>query len=1206
MVKQHKMWFAIALFELKLGIARVSNWIYLFTLFLLAFLIVNLMGGAFDGANIVVGGNNTNINSPLTIASIQIIIGIISSLICAAIFGNAAYKDFENNSFPLFFTKPISPTEYYFGRYIGAFIQMVIIQLGVSLGLFLGFLMPYLEQDVIGPFRLEAFLQPFIIFIIPNIFLVGSVLFSLAITTRRMLPTYLASVILLFAYVTSSSFTGEIETRWIAAIIDPFGFGALEEIIRYWTPFEQNNNIIPINNLVILNRATWFLVGFICLLAGFIRFDFMQIIKQKSKNIIKDTTLPKIKDFQSIKHIQNFDFFSNIIQLLVNIKIEVKRAFSDPYFIGILATLAGFLFLNQQGIGMMYGVKTLPVTQQVVSVLGSTLSLFMLIIITFYSGQIIWREREIKVDQIMDSLPVNSFVPILSKLITLIIMPAIMLFILIIVGIVIQSWRGFYDYEIHLYLKQFFLLNWTKYIMLCMLAFFIQILVFHKYLGHFILVLYFLFNSFAGSLGLNHNLYRFNSGQGSVYSDMNGYHPYINKIIVFKLYWFSFSVILILIAYLFWNRGSKETFRLRLKEAKKRFRNKYLKYSFSLSIVTFLIFGVYIFYNTNILNTYHLPKYYERQSAEYEKKYKKYENIASLKITDVVANVELYPSEGRLEYSGTYVLKNKTTVKIDTVHSNFSVNFPFSNFNWNAQNSLASSDSIYGWNKYVFNDPVNPGEEIKLNFSGEWYGEGFMNAGVHKKVIKNGTMIWSGELFPSFGYSSSGELSTSRKRKKYNLPKQKGMLKYNDIDGKKHNIIGDNADWVTFEIIIGTEKDQIAMAPGSLQSKWIENNRKYFQYRVSQPILNLFAIISGKYEVFKDTSEGVDLEIYYHKSHDYVLSSLMEGMKKSLKYYSGIYGPYPYKHCRIIEFPYGSYAASFPNTIPFSEKIGFILDVDDNDPEDLDLPFWVTAHEMGHQWWPHQLVGGNVQGSVFLSESLSEYSAVSLLAQEKGETQLRKFLEYELDKYLFGRAVESRFEPPIIETEGQQYILYNKAGLVMYTLSDFIGKDKFNSALGEFIESKRYSSAPYPNIGDLIKKIREYTPEDLQYLITDTFEKITIYENKAKEATAIKKDNGNYLVTFTVEAQKFYSDSLGFQSKSIINDWLEIGILGDTLINNNNVLVPIYLEKVLFSDSLKTFDIEVSKKPIKAGIDPIYKFIDRDKDDNLISVDIKK
>jgi ABC-2 type transport system permease protein len=329
-------------------------------------------------------------------------------------------------------------------------------------------------------------------------------------------------------------------------------------------------------------------------------------------------------------------------------------------------------------------------------------------------------------------------------------------------------------------------------------------------------------------------------------------------------------------------------------------------------------------------------------------------------------------------------------------------------------------------------------------------------------------------------------------------------------------------------------------------------------------------------------------------------------MKKSIEYYSEIYGPYPYRQCRILEIPkYASYAASFPNTIPFSESIGFVMDIDPNDPEDLDMPFWVTAHEMGHQWWPHQVSGGNVQGAAFLSEGLSEYSAVSLLAKEKGEKQLRKFLKYELDKYLEGRAFEQKYEPSIIQAEGQSYIHYNKAGLTMYTLSDFIGKDIFNRALGNFIEKFRYKSDPYPNIGEFINSIRKETPDDLQYLITDTFEKITLYENKAKSASAFQNLDSTYTVNIEVEAKKVYSDSLGIQSDGELNDWLEIGVLGEKLVNGEMEEFPIYLEKVLITDSLNTFQINVKQKPIKAGIDPMHKFVDRDSEDNLVRVTMK-
>lgn len=280
------------------------------------------------------------------------------------------------------------------------------------------------------------------------------------------------------------------------------------------------------------------------------------------------------------------------------------------------------------------------------------------------------------------------------------------------------------------------------------------------------------------------------------------------------------------------------------------------------------------------------------------------------------------------------------------------------------------------------------------------------------------------------------------------------------------------------------------------------------------------------------------------------------------------------------------------------------MDVDPNDPEDLDMPFWVTAHEMGHQWWPHQASGGDVQGSAFLSEGLSEYSAVSLLAKEKGDKQLRKFLKYELDKYLMGRAMESRHEPSIMKTEGQQYIHYNKAGLMMYTLSDFIGKEKFNKALKTFMERFRYKSSPYADIGTFVTMVKENTPDDLQYLVDDTFSKITLYENKAKNASASVNEDGSYDVIFTVEAKKVYSDSTGVQTTAKLNDWLEVGIFGETIINGETTEIPILVEKVLITDSLNTFTFTVREKPIKAGIDPMSKFIDRDVDDNLIRVEL--
>ncbi len=1206
----NNMWRHILNFELRIGFKKTSIIVYFLIFFSLAFLIVNVLGGAFTGARIVIGNANNHLNAPLVIAELQTVISMIGVLICAAIFGNSGYRDFQYNTHSLFFTKPIKPSDYFIARFTSSFIISLIIQAGFSLGLLFGFLMPYLDNETFGPFNFFAYLHPFMIMVIPNIFMVGSLLFTIAILTRRMLPTYMASVVLLFGYLSTGTFTSEIETRWIATLIDPFGGEAIGDAVRYWTQFEQNNNFIPITKWLLLNRILWISIGFVFIIIGLWKFDFKhpnpgKVKKEKiNKSVQKEQA--KLKTI-SIAFSPVFDGKTLWIQFITQIRIEIKRAFRDPYFIAIAGTAVGFLILNGQSIGRWNGVNTLPLTNVVAGSLSAAFSLFMIILITFYAGQIIWREREIKANQIMDSLPIPNWIPMLSKLVALILIPGIMLFLLMLIGIGIQTWKGFYDYELHLYIKKLFLLDWTNYALLCVLAFAIQVIVNHKYLGHFVMILYFLFGMFSGQMGLDHTLYDYGSGSGAPYSDMNGFEPYVWKLLWYKAYWFSFAILLIIISNLFWSRGLTESYNTRWNHSKKRV-NGLLKNGLIFFSFLFLSIGSFIFYNTNILNQYHQPKYWDNFSAEYEKKYKKFNNVSQPKITGVSGEVNLFPKESRLEFSGKYQLKNKTGDIIDTVHSNFNRKFPYAVYSWSRKNELVITDSSYGWNMFVFDPPILPGEEFSLEFSGFQKRTGFSNSGVDRTVIENGTMIWSNQLFPSFGYNPDRELRSKRVRKKYGLSEnQDPMLKFDDINGNKDGILGNDADWVNFEMIISTDLDQIAMTPGYIQREWVENDRRYFHYKMDQKIHNLFAFVSARYEILQETWNGISLEVYYHYKHDYNIDKMMEGMKKSLEYYSELYGPYPYKQCRILEIPrYASYAASFPNTIPFSESVGFVMDVDPEDPEDLDMPFWVTAHEMGHQWWPHQVSGGNVQGSAFLSEGLSEYSAVALLAKEKGEKQLRKFLKYELDQYLEGRAFEQKYEPSIIQAEGQSYIHYNKAGLTMYTLSDFIGKDIFNKALGNFIEKYRYKSDPYPNIGQFINSIRRESPEDLQYLITDTFEKITLYENKAISASAILNSDSTYTVDVEVEAKKVYSDSLGIQTNAGLNDWLEIGILGEFLINGKIEELPIYLEKVFITDSITAFQVNVKEKPVKAGIDPMNKFVDRDSDDNLIRVSINK
>jgi hypothetical protein len=77
----------------------------------------------------------------------------------------------------------------------------------------------------------------------------------------------------------------------------------------------------------------------------------------------------------------------------------------------------------------------------------------------------------------------------------------------------------------------------------------------------------------------------------------------------------------------------------------------------------------------------------------------------------------------------------------------------------------------------------------------------------------------------------------------------------------------------------------------------------------------------------------------------------------------------------------------------------------------------------------------------------------------------------------------------------------------MYTLADYIGEDKLNLALHNFLMQYRYANAndsksgPYPDTRRFVDALRSQMPAELQYYITDGFESIVLYDNKAVTAT---------------------------------------------------------------------------------------------------------
>jgi len=367
---------------------------------------------------------------------------------------------------------------------------------------------------------------------------------------------------------------------------------------------------------------------------------------------------------------------------------------------------------------------------------------------------------------------------------------------------------------------------------------------------------------------------------------------------------------------------------------------------------------------------------------------------------------------------------------------------------------------------------------------------------------------------------------------------------------------------------------------------------------MDSPILNFFAFQSARYAVRKDRWNDVAIEVYYQPGHEYNLDRMIAATKAGLDYFTAAFGPYQHKQFRIIEFPrYQSFAQSFPNTVPYSEAIGFIARVRDGDPEDIDYPYYVTAHELAHQWWGHQVPGANVQGDTMLVETLAQYSALMVMKKKYGEAKMQRFLRYELDRYLVGRSAEQKKELPLDRVENQPYIHYRKGSLVMYALADYLGEENLNRAIRAYRDEWAFKGPPYSSTRHLLARIREATPPHLQYALDDFFDSITLYDNRAVSAKAKALPDGRYEVALEVLAKKRKADALGKEDDAALADWIDIGVL-----DADNQ--PLYLEKRSIDREQSAFTIVVGRKPTRAGIDPYNKLIDRRPKDNTVAVEV--
>src|SRR6185295_16814973 len=247
-------------FELRYHSRRISTYVYFASWLIVGCLLISLPEGQ----------ENAVLNSPPAIAQYSGSLMAFGVIILSGICGMAVCRDFEEGTYQLFFTTPLRRRDYLLGRLAGALIVSLFVFSGITLGLLAGTLMPWADRFHMDPIRLWVYVQPYLLFIATTVCWTGALFFAVGALSRRIVFVYFQGVIFVVLYLGVQRMLGNLNDYWVA-LVDPFGFGAANQVTKYWTLAETNTQLIPLAGAMLWNRVIWLSVG-VAAVIGVTRF----------------------------------------------------------------------------------------------------------------------------------------------------------------------------------------------------------------------------------------------------------------------------------------------------------------------------------------------------------------------------------------------------------------------------------------------------------------------------------------------------------------------------------------------------------------------------------------------------------------------------------------------------------------------------------------------------------------------------------------------------------------------------------------------------------------------------------------------------------------------------------------------------------------------------------------------------------------------
>ncbi|MGN6111410.1 MAG: M1 family aminopeptidase [Luteimonas sp.] len=1135
-------------------------------------------------------------NSPYVVANVTQVMAMLWLPMAAALTGSIVARDFQSRAFALACATPVGRFDYLAGHFLAAFALNAILALALPLGLLLCLPLPWL-QPVMGPFRIEAYLAPYLLLSLPNAFVVTAMSFALVAWRRKASAAYPAVGLVLFLGLFGSQYIARTLGYWdTATLFDPMALTIVSKSSTAWTDAEKSVRILGLDGVTFANRAIWIGVALALLALTFRRFRLAQPdggARRGRRRAPLAIDAPAAVPVMPRRIDVAFGPATRLRQLAALSADAFRQAATGWPGIVLLLLVAVFGLATPELMESV-GMPIWPTTGTMVELMAHSEAFFVLVlplVLMLAAGELAWRDRDAGIAAIADAAPVPDWMRFCGRLGGLALLVLALQLLRIAVAMVVQASLDFTAFDPMLYAQALLGLQAVDWLLLVVLAMTLHAIVDHRHLAQLLVIAAFLGIVGASALGVDDRLFVYGSDTGWTYSDMRGFAWDLVPWAWFKAYWAGWAAMLAVLAILLLPRGSGSGLRARWRELRLRMSRPLLGTAVA-GLVLALGAGGVIFHDTHVLHPFVDRVEAKARAARYEKLYGQYADAPKPVLTDLRLRVDLHPETGTATVAGTYRLVNQSTQPIATLHvaTSHDVRMRLLQPDRPARHAIADED--LGQHAFMLARPLQPGEAMQLRFEVAFGGDGFTRHGIDPAIAANGSRFLAEDWLPLIGYQASRELNNAADRREFGLAARPEVPL---LDDPKIPYTATRGQRVSVDTVISTAPGQTAIAPGLLRKAWTEDGRPHFRYVTEAPIRGGdLGFYSARYAVRRAQWRDVAIEVYHDPAQAWNAERFVRGATATLAAMSRDFGPYPLRHLRFTERPGPGGLHSAPGDISFQE--GFARAHPEADWRDIDFAFGVVAHEVAHQWWGGVLTSAPVEGAPLLSESLAWYSALTTMRETFGEAHLQRMLAVLRESYLTPRAQAGK--SLLHATDWDE--AYRRGPFAMYALDAYLGTERMNAGLRNLVRAHADAKPPLATARDLYRALQAVTPPDRQWLLHDLLAANTFWDLKTTTATVRPMGSGQWEVAMDVQARKVTVDELGAETEVPMHDAVEIGVLGAG--KDDQPGPTLYRRMHPIHSGRQRIVVRVPSLPAEAGIDPRHLLLDVRPDNNLLPV----